>query len=161
MTKIIFFGCFKNLDFWGRIMEFQVQFWHPSDLRLWRTGCAIYVQIDCWNSNVQCCWTCLQRKISKIIDPSIPQNCYYGVRWNVLSMCSRVVCLWATEVSLRGRLALEAAFIYVRLWLSPKSLCLLSYKEVKNILSLDSDLLLSKPKQTLWFQTCFETHMFV
>ena len=55
-------------------MEFQVQFWHPSDLRLWRTSFAINVKIDWWNSNVQCCWTCLQRKISKIIDPSIPQN---------------------------------------------------------------------------------------
>ena len=74
MAKIILFWCFENINFLGRIMEFQVQFWHPSDLRLWRTGCAIYVQIDCWNSNVQCCWTCLQRKISKIIDPSTPQN---------------------------------------------------------------------------------------
>ena len=74
MAKIILFWCFENINFLGRIMEFQVQFWHPSDLRLWRTGCAIYVKIDWWNSNVQCCWTCLQRKISKIIDPSTPQN---------------------------------------------------------------------------------------
>ena len=29
----------------GRIMKFQVQFWHPSNLRLWRTGYVIYVKI--------------------------------------------------------------------------------------------------------------------
>ena len=56
------------------IMEFQVQFWHPSDLRLWRTGYVIYVKIDWWNSNAHYSRTCLQRKFNKIIDPSIPQN---------------------------------------------------------------------------------------
>ena len=55
-------------------MEFQVQFWHPSDLRLWRTGYVIYVKIDWWNSNAHYSRTCLQRKINKIIGPSIPQN---------------------------------------------------------------------------------------
>ena len=26
-------------------MELQVQFWHLSDLRLWRTGCVIYEKV--------------------------------------------------------------------------------------------------------------------
>ena len=44
MAKIILFWCFENIIFWGRIRKIQVQFWHPSDLRLWRTGRAIYVK---------------------------------------------------------------------------------------------------------------------
>ena len=72
MARIIWM--FWNIIFLGRIMEFQVQFWHPSDLRLWRTGYVIYVKIDWWNSNAHCSRTCLQRKINKIIDPSTPQN---------------------------------------------------------------------------------------
>ena len=35
---------FNNLM--AGIMEFKVQFWHPSDLRLWRTGYVIYVKND-------------------------------------------------------------------------------------------------------------------
>ena len=50
MARIILFWCFENIIFFGRIRKFQVQFWHPSDLRLWRTGYVIYVKIDWWNS---------------------------------------------------------------------------------------------------------------
>ena len=50
---------FDNINFLGRIMKSQVQFWHPSALRLWRTACVIYVKIDWWNSNAHCCWTCI------------------------------------------------------------------------------------------------------
>ena len=41
-----YFVVFKTWFFSVRIMKFQVQFWHPSDLRLWRTGYVIYVKID-------------------------------------------------------------------------------------------------------------------
>ena len=81
----------------GRIMKYQVQFWHPSDLRLWRTGYVIYVKIDWWKSNAHCTRTCLHRKINKIIEPSTPQNylqthmmrrlllrCLHGVLHHVL-----------------------------------------------------------------------------
>ena len=37
MAKFTLFGCFENINFLGRIMEFQVQFRYPLDLRLWRT----------------------------------------------------------------------------------------------------------------------------
>ena len=67
MARIILFWCFENINFLGKIMEFKVQFWHPSDLRLWRTGCVICIKIGWWNSNVHCSWTCLWRKISKIL----------------------------------------------------------------------------------------------
>ena len=43
-------------------MKFQVQFWYPSDLKLWRTGYVIYIEIDWWNPNAHCSRTCLQRK---------------------------------------------------------------------------------------------------
>ena len=55
-------------------MELQVQFWHSSDLTLWRTGYVIYTKIDGWHSNAHCSWSGLQRKINKIIDPSTHQN---------------------------------------------------------------------------------------
>ena len=74
MDRIILFWCFKNINFWGRILEFRVQFWYPSDWRLWRTDCVIYVKIDWWNSNAHCFWERLHIKIKKIIDPSTPQN---------------------------------------------------------------------------------------
>ena len=41
-----YFVGFKTWFFSVRIMKFQVQLWHPSDLRLWRTGYVIYVKID-------------------------------------------------------------------------------------------------------------------
>ena len=41
-----YFVVFKTWFFSVRIMKFQVQLWHPSDLRLWRTGYVIYVKID-------------------------------------------------------------------------------------------------------------------
>ena len=69
-----YFVVFKTWFFSVRIMKFQVQLWHPSDLRLWRTGYVIYVKNDWWISNAHCSRTCLQRKINKIFDPSIPQN---------------------------------------------------------------------------------------
>ena len=74
MAKITLFWCFENINFVGRIMELQVQFWHSSDLTLWRTGYVIYTKIDGWHSNAHCSWTGLQRKINKIIDPSTHQN---------------------------------------------------------------------------------------
>ena len=46
MARIILFWCFENSNCLGRIMKSQVQFWHPSDLRLWRTGCIFNVKID-------------------------------------------------------------------------------------------------------------------
>ena len=74
MARIILFWFFENINYFVRILKFQVQFWHPSDLRLWRTGYVIYVKNDWWISNAQHSRTCLQRKINKIVDPSIPQN---------------------------------------------------------------------------------------
>ena len=41
-----YFVVFKTWFFSVRIMKFQVQLWHPSDLRLWRTDYVIYVKID-------------------------------------------------------------------------------------------------------------------
>ena len=41
-----YFVVFMTWFFSVRIMKFQVQLWHPSDLRLWRTGYVIYVKID-------------------------------------------------------------------------------------------------------------------
>ena len=55
-------------------MKCQLQFWYPSDLRLWRTGYVIYVKNDWWNSNAQCSRVCLQNKINIIIDSPTPKN---------------------------------------------------------------------------------------
>ena len=41
-----YFVVFKTWFFSVRIMKFQVQLLHPSDLRLWRTGYVIYVKSD-------------------------------------------------------------------------------------------------------------------
>ena len=49
MIKLLetsYFVVFRTWFFSVRIMKFQVQLWHPSDLRLWRTGYVIYVKID-------------------------------------------------------------------------------------------------------------------
>ena len=97
MARIILFWCFENINIYGRIMKFQVQFWHSSDLRLWRTGYVIYVKIDWWNSNAHCSKTCLQRKINKIIDPSIPQSHLQShiSMWDTLYLvfeCSKKSC---------------------------------------------------------------------
>ena len=59
VDRIILIWWFENINFLGRIMEFEVRFWYPSNLRLWRIGCVIYVKNDWWNSNAHCCSTCL------------------------------------------------------------------------------------------------------
>ena len=67
MARMIFFWGFENIIFFGRILKFLVQFWHPSDLRLWRIGYVIYVKKDWWISNAHCSRTCHQRKIKKLL----------------------------------------------------------------------------------------------
>ena len=97
--------------FWvdsSKFMEFQVKFWYPSDLRLWRNRCVIYVKIDWWNSNAHCPWTCLQRKISKNIDPSTPQN-----HW--LSDISKWGTLWLGRIfSILKTMARRSWLAYIK-----------------------------------------------
>ena len=74
-----YFDVLKTLIFWVRSWNSKLNFgslqtWGCGGQRLWRTACVIYVTINWWNSNAHCCWICSFRKISKIIDPSIPQN---------------------------------------------------------------------------------------
>ena len=88
MARIILFWCFENRNFLGRNMEFQIQFWHPSDLRLWRTDSVIYVKIDWRKSNAHCYWTCLYRKISPL---SLRPN--YFQTFQCKTPCSnRILC---------------------------------------------------------------------
>ena len=55
-------------------MPFFSDIWHPFFQRLWRPTNVTYIKSKGQKSNAHYSWTCLQRKINKIIDLSTPQN---------------------------------------------------------------------------------------
>jgi hypothetical protein len=56
MARISFFCCFEKINFgWNYgMMKFQLEFCHPSELRLWRTEMLFLTKSKGHKSNVPC-----------------------------------------------------------------------------------------------------------
>ena len=101
--------------------QWAYDIWHSLFQRLWRPAFGTFMKYKGQKSNAHCSWTCLQRKINKIIDPSTPQN-------HLLSDIS----MWDTLYLVISELAIWSMFCWIPFFhISNLRIDLISEKKIK------------------------------